>query len=144
MFFVDHRHLRHIIIRLVVANLMVISGAGIYITARHYIIFFRWIPASVINSFQEYTINDSSPLGYLIVYCLPDGLWYGALLLLQSTLIGRSYASKVIYRISIALPFVWEILQIHNAVPGTFDPLDLCTYLVILFLFISFIQKNHE
>lgn len=123
---------------------MIISGAIIYLIARHDIIFLRWIPASVINSFQEYNFDDKTAFGYIIVYCLPDGLWYGALLLLQSTLIGKSYASKVIYRISIALPFVWEILQIHNAVPGTFDPLDLCMYLVILFLFISLIQKNHE
>lgn len=130
-------HIWLIIIRLVVASLMIITGAIIYIISRHDIIFFRWLPVSVIDSFREYSIDSNSSLGYLTVYCLPDGLWYGALLLVQSTLIGKSFTSRIIFWISIALPFVWEILQVHRAIPGTFDPMDLCVYFLILILFIT-------
>lgn len=132
---------KFIIIRLVAAGLMIIAGAIIYLISRHDIIFFRWLPASIIAAFEEYSIASSSPLGYFIVYCLPDGLWYGALLLVQSTLTGETFTSRIIYWISIALPFIWEIMQTHRAIPGTFDPLDLCVYFLIATIFITFSRQ---
>lgn len=118
--------------RLVIANLMIITGGIIYITSRYDIIFFRWIPDSIIYTFREYSMDSSSFIGYLIVYCLPDGLWYGALLLVQRSLMGKSFISRSIYWISVGLPILWEILQIHPAISGTFDVMDICMYLLIL------------
>lgn len=121
---------------------MIITGVLIYITSRHDIIFFRWIPESIINTFREYSIDRSSFLGYIIVYCLPDGLWYAALLLVQRMLMGKSLFSRSIYWISIALPFIWEILQIFAPIPGTFDPMDICMYLIILLFFIIITKQT--
>lgn len=132
-------------IRLVSAGLMIITGTIIYIIARSRdIIFFNWIPTSIIEVFRDCSIDVNSLAGYFIVYCLPDGLWYGALLLLQSALLDKSIISKSIYRISIILPFVWEILQIRKDVPGTFDPMDLMAYFFIIILFITFSNNHHE
>lgn len=125
-----------LIMKLASACLMIITGAIIYIISRQNILFFNWIPISVIEALRNCSINDSSWGGYFIVYCLPDGLWYGALLLLQSTLLGKSIMSRIIYWISLALPFIWEVLQIHKDIPGTFDPMDLCVYFFTLILFI--------
>lgn len=49
-------------------------------------------------------------LEYFVVYCLPDGLWYGALLIFQSVFLGKSFVSKSIDWFSTILPFVWEML----------------------------------
>lgn len=132
---------RSVIIRLVASNLMIIIGAIIYITSRYDIIFVRWIPITIINTFREISIDNNSLLEYVIIYCLPDGLWYGALLLVQMTLMGKSVISRCIYWISIVLPFMWEILQIHDAISGTFDPMDILMYFIVLLLFIT-IQKH--
>lgn len=135
--------IKHIvIIRLAIACLMITLGALIYIITRHEIIFFQWIPSSLITALKSYSFDDSSLAGYFIVYCLPDGLWYGALLLMQSLLLEKSIMSKIVFSISLILPFVWEILQICDNVPGTFDPFDLLVYLVVALLFLYYNKSN--
>ncbi len=119
---------RHLIIRLVATSLMIILGAIIYIVSRRNIIFFDWLPTSIIEAVRDVGIYPYG-MDYFVVFCLPDGLWYGALLLFQHTFLAKSAISKFLYWISIILPFVWEILQIHKYVPGTFDFMDLLTYL---------------
>ncbi len=128
----------HLIIRLVISGLMIIIGTIIYITSRSDIIFFKWIPESLINIFRCNIINSNSKLGYLIVYCFPDGLWYGALLLVQRTFLSKSCKSRSIYWISITLPFILELIQIHTSIPGTFDPLDIGVYFIIAIFFIRY------
>jgi len=144
MSFTGLRNNRYTIIRLVAANLMIIIGTIIYITSRHDIIFFRWIPISIIDTFREYSIESHTFLGYLIVYCIPDGLWYGALLLIQRTLMVKSFISRSMFWISAALPFIWEVLQILDPIPGTFDPMDLCIYSIILLFFMTIKYKLHD
>lgn len=124
--------------RLATAGLLVILGTGIYITSRQDIIFFDWIPDTVLEAFDGLNLTEKSPLGYFVVYCLPDGLWYGALLISQSAFVGKGLISRGIFLLSIILPFAWELLQIHSYVPGTFDPLDLLAYLLTLLIFTLF------
>ena len=75
--------------------------------------------------------------GYWLVYCLPDGLWYLALLLVQQQMVyAKSVVSRAIFAAAIALPFVLEGLQAARLIPGTFDYMDILTYLLTLILFI--------
>lgn len=132
------------VIRGVATSLMTIIGGLIYIFTRQDIIFFRYIPDSIIDHLNNPVNNCSSIFQYIIVFCLPDGLWYGALLLIQSTFMGKSFLSRSIYWISITLPFIWEILQLQGIMPGTFDPMDICVYLIFLILLIPINNKHHD
>lgn len=132
------------IIRPVIAGLMILLGALIYIIYRTDIIFIGWIPKSIFDFLKILTVNEVSSPGYFVIYCLPDGLWYGALLIYQSTFLGKSRISKTIFQISVILPFVWEILQIFDNVPGTFDPLDLLIYALVLLIFLLISKKHHD
>ncbi len=133
---------RHQVMRLATAGLMIIVGAAIYIISRHDIIFFDWMLSSLIDNLGGFEIKELSLPVYFTVYCLPDGLWYGALLLFQYTFLDKSTISRYIYQFSISLPFAWELLQIHENVPGTFDPLDLLAYLLTLLIF-KFFKNRH-
>lgn len=132
-----------LIIRLVTAGLMIIVGAIIYIISRNDIIFLDWIPHTIIEKMRHYSLTNTSFSGYFIIYCLPDGLWYGALLVYQSSFLSKSKASRGIYLTSIILPFILELLQIYKDVPGTFDPLDLLVYFLTLTIFILFSNNRH-
>ena len=140
---VDSRVKKSIIIRLTASGLMIIAGAAIYLTSRSDIIFLDWIPQPIVKILRHYSFDDTSALGRFAIYSLPDGLWYGSLLIYQSSFVYRSKASKSIFRFSIALPFILEILQIHEIVPGTFDPLDLLAYLITLTIFMFFTIRHH-
>lgn len=134
---------KRIIIRLVSAGLMIIVGTNIYIISRHDIIFFKWIPASIIDAMRSSFLNSLPRLSDFVVYSLPDGLWYGALLLFQSVFLDNTHISKSIYWFSIILPFIWEILQIRDHVPGTFDPMDLLVYFFVITIFLIFSYNRH-
>lgn len=125
---------------------MIISGSLIYIGFRHEILFFEYLPSSIIIDLKEFVNNLTSEPGYFSVYCLPDCLWYGALLLYQRAFYENSTNSRCIIWLSIILPFILEFLQIHDRVPGTFDPLDILGYFVILSILIfvesiSYVKK---
>lgn len=124
-----------VIIRLALAGLMIALGAAIYIVSRENIIFFDWLPESIMRISRFMTIEDNSKLGYFVKYCLPDGLWYCALLTFQGAFMDKSLISKALYWICVLLPFAWEIAQLHHSVRGTFDPMDLMVYLIVFLLF---------
>lgn len=132
-----------VIIRLVTAVIMIISGTAIYVVYRRDIIFFKFIPSSVLDAAGNSHTAGSCP-GDFVTYSLPDGLWYAALLLIQSIFLDGSKTSGVLFLISAGLPFAWELLQIHPAVPGTFDVMDLSLYSVILILFIILKRLCHD
>lgn len=123
---------------------MLSVGAVIYIISRNDIIFFDWIPCSFFEKLKFLALDDTSMLGYFVVYCLPDGLWYGALLVFQSIFLGKGFVSRCLYWISIILPFVWEVLQIREDVSGTFDAMDLLVYFLTLTIFIIFSHNRYE
>ncbi len=115
---------------------MLIFGAWIYIISRNDIVFVDLIPPELIEILKITSINTSSYLGYFISYCLPDGLWYGALLLFQDSIAIKSPDSKTIFWASAVLPFVLELLQYVKFVPGTFDIFDLMTYTIVLAIYL--------
>lgn len=115
---------------------MLIFGAWIYIISRNNIVFVDLMPPELIELLKITDINTSSYLGYFISYCLPDGLWYGALLLFQDAIAIESPDSKTVFRASAALPFILELLQCVKIVPGTFDLFDLMTYAIVLAIYL--------
>ena len=77
----------------------------------------------------------------MLLYCFPDGLWYAALLILQSSLVNQEKTGKIMLLLSMLLPFMLEFAQLFGLIPGTFDCYDLITYLIILILFIPCAKK---
>lgn len=122
---------------------MLLCGSLIYMLFRREIIFVEYfIPPSFIDSIYVDELNSDSFIGYFAIYNLPDALWYGALLIFQSTFHTMSNLSKIIMIISILLPFVWEFMQLFEIAPGTFDLLDILAYFITLIIFlISFKSK---
>lgn len=133
------------VIRLLLAVLMTIIGGLLYIFTRQGIVFFRVISDSIINQFNNTIIDCSSTFQYIIVYCLPDGLWYGALILFQSVFLNNTIISKTIFGVSILLPFIWELLQLMKVLPGTFDPFDVvvCFFTLIILILCQKIKDIH-
>ena len=124
------------LIRLFSACLMLVFGAWIYIISRNDIIFMDLMPPEFIEILKITSINTSSYLGYFLSYCLPDGLWYGALLLFQDSIAIKSPDSKTIFWTSAGLPFALELLQYVKIEPGTFDLFDLMTYFIVLAIYL--------
>lgn len=116
---------------------MLVVGAVIYLLTRNEIIFFRWIPDGLMCYFRDIQLPESLKQNYFFAYCLPDGLWYGALLLFQSSFATKSLGSRVLSWISTVLPFVMEFLQIRDDISGTFDSMDLVTNLSVLIILLT-------
>lgn len=125
------------VIRLVLAFLMTFTGGIIYVISRHDIIFFNWIPYSILKIIKDIFTTESFYSRYIFTFCLPDGLWYFSILLFQSVFLGKTFLSKLIFYISVILPFVWELLQKRRDIPGTFDIMDIFVYIISLILFLT-------
>lgn len=130
---VDH----YALYSLILAAICLLVGIGIYALAREHILFLECI------GWQGVYYTSKSRLMDWVVYNLPDGLWYVALLLLldvmgrhsQSNRVGR-ITSTLMMTIAMLLPFVLEYAQKYGAVAGTFDYADILTYCITLILFI--------
>lgn len=82
-------------------------------------------------------LDFSHPLPYLLVYCVPDGLWYLAILstndIINSTLCAQNDKYTVMLNIIVqSVPFLLEIGQAMGWCAGTFDVYDIITYLITL------------
>ncbi len=122
-------------------SLLLLSlGAVIYICMRQDIVFVLNLPFE----FKAQTPKEvcyGSPK-YLLIYCLPDALWYAALLFCQLALMSNFIVSKVILLIAIISPFVLELGQSVGFVYGTFDVLDIFSYLFVLIFFILWYKRS--
>ncbi len=126
------------IIEFCLSLLMLLAGSSIYILFRQDAIFLSGVDSQLLEMIHI-RIPDSNNcfLLYWFMYCLPDGLWYAALLLMLSAF-ENDYTSgiRLPFLLGIILPFFMECFQYLGIVSGTFDILDLITYLIILLLFI--------
>lgn len=121
-----------------ISVISVAIGTLIYCVWRTDIVFLDWIgvEGNVVSTYRH-------PLLYWIVYCLPDGLWYMALLCLQKSLYNPSVVwSKIVLYCAILLPFILEFGQLLNWLPGTFDKWDMITYLLTLFIFVLLCKRK--
>jgi hypothetical protein len=133
--------------QILLASLFLVVGCFIYLAFRQDVVT-AIIGRIEFLQFVRIDINDLSKNAwvYFLLYCLPDALWYISLLLFQDyTYIPMSKVSLLILVLSIASPFVLELLQYTGTMRGTFDKMDLLTYLLTLISFIVWklkIQKR--
>jgi hypothetical protein len=74
------------------------------------------------------TFSDKSFWLDFLRYNLPDGLWLLSILLFLRAIWHNDQKTFLIYKLCIiVIGFTFEILQVFDAVPGTFDFLDLAT-----------------
>ncbi len=95
-----------------------------------------------LDHFFHIHLNTDNPILYWLVYCLPDGLWYMALLLLQHRFTQKeSLVSRWCLYAAVALPFLLEGMQAMGWLFGTCDYRDILTYLFTLILFLCVRKK---
>lgn len=134
---------RSVMTKLMLSGIMILAGTFIYISSRKSVLFFGWIPSAVFEALRPFEIRGTSLPEYFVVYSLPDGLWYGALLSAQSAFLKNTFWSRCIFGFSILLPFVWEALQLCDGIAGTFDLMDLFAYTLALSIFLICLN-NHQ
>lgn len=82
--------------------------------------------------------SNNNVVNYLI-YCLPDGFWFSALLLIQFGISNNPY--NFMFLLCVLSPFILEICQI-TFLPGTFDWFDIITYLLTLIIFCLCVKRK--
>lgn len=116
---------------------MLIFGGLIYLFFREEVIFVSCVGSCFPAELPNYNDLISQDIfGYIFLYLLPDALWYSSLLLVDLLLRSDSWYSKVVTIVTMALPFIFELLQNVEIVHGTFDWFDILTYLLTLIIFL--------
>lgn len=124
----------------IIASICLIAGALLYVTSRENILFLDLLN---IHSAPSLSLKTGNPFMNWVVFSLPDGLWYWALLLIQSGLLNRkSFVSRLCMYVAVVLPFLIEVLQAYHLIRGTFDWIDIITYLFTLILFLLCVGKD--
>jgi len=126
---------------LLIAFLLILAGCLIYATCRQNIIFFHWLgnPKFLDLIRIDIQYKEGNIFLYFFLFCLADALWYMALLLFQKQFYNaESVISKILFYMSVALPFVLEFMQYFGVLPGTFDIADIGSYLLVLLIFYFF------
>lgn len=123
--------------RICISSLLLALGASIYLVFRQDVLFLQWMDAEVLEYVKvPVTHNEGNPFSYLLLFSLADALWYAALLVVQPALCDGWRMSKVLFCAAVALPFVFEFLQLVGVMAGTFDVVDIVIYLLTLIIFI--------
>ena len=128
-----------------IAVLLLTIGSGIYLTCRQNVIFLAPLQGTKFLEFLKVDIQYEkvNVFIYFLLFCLPDSLWYAALLLLQRQFYNRNVAiSEVLCYLAISLPFILEFLQYFKVITGTFDILDVSFYLLTFLIFIVLWNKK--
>ena len=109
-------------------------------------LFLSWINKDVLDKLHiasPNTLNISNNIIlYWIMYCVPDALWYAALLILQLPFLKLGGWCRFISIVSILLPFCLELLQYCKIIRGTFDLLDIATYILTLIIVAIFNKQS--
>lgn len=125
----------------VVLSFVVLTVGGlIYVGYRDKsLLMFRWFEklgiSNEVDAFREF-VNSGGIYGW-VKYCLPDGLWLFAYMFLIGSIWGdsKSWRSYVfLYSLPI-VALISEILQYFGLLPGTFDWMDIASYLFAILLY---------
>lgn len=129
----------HSLIVFCISIILLLIGTGIYFIFRTPIRVFEMIGMS---QYKIVTLDTQNPFNYFLIYCLPDALWYMALLLPQIFFfLGKGLFNRLFVVMAIILPFLLEILQHFNIIIGTFDWYDILTYCSTLVLYLLCVKK---
>lgn len=130
-------------VRVVISSLLLLAGALIYATCRQEVLFLMPFSPELLAKIKiEIDYANCTPITSWIVFCLPDALWYMALLIFQLGLCDGEFSDKLLFGLSVVLPFILETMQWFGIMSGTFDWLDVLTYLLTLKLFIVCQRKQ--
>lgn len=119
-----------------IAISLLVIGSLVYFLFRQDVVFLSWISRDVLSVFHISVDTNDNIFIYMLLYCLPDALWYMALLIFQVSFVQYGRINKLLFRVSVILPFVGEILQLFHYIPGTYDFFDVVVYVITLLLFI--------
>jgi hypothetical protein len=127
-----------------IALLLLFIGACIYVTCRQDVIFLVPFEGTKFLELVKIDIHyqNGNFLTYFLIFCLPDVLWYIALLLVQMPFYNRDTVNKILFHFAALLPFIFEFLQYFKVLPGTFDIVDVIFYLLTLFIFLIVWKKK--
>ena len=104
-----------------------ISGMSIYLFFRDLdtILLFVWVPKPLFSKTVLMPLRPSF-FSNVLIYNLPDMLWFlSAILLLRFIWFHKNKTQKVYIQCFYAIGAIFEISQLSEKVPGTFDFLDL-------------------
>lgn len=122
--------------RAAISALLLLAGALIYATCRQEVLFLMPISPELLAKIKiEVDYANCGLITSWAIFCLPDALWYAALLIFQLGLCDGGLMAKLLLILSIASPFILETMQWFGVMPGTFDWLDVLTYLLTLIIF---------
>ena len=126
-----------------ISFLLLLIGAMIYIIYRPNVYFLMCFPIGLLEKIKVDIDYANCSIGtYIFIFCLPDSLWYASLLIFQSALYERQKIAIFLFSLSVFLPFIYELLQKIGIVAGTFDIMDLFTYLLTLII-VLLCQRKH-
>jgi len=128
---------------MLMAFVLLSIGATVYLTCRQNVLFLSHFQNSAFLSCIKLNIDYDNCNGwtYIFIFCLPDALWYLALLLVNIIFFQSGIVNKILFYASAALPFVWEYMQYAGIINGTFDWIDIFIYLLILISFLLWQRK---
>lgn len=122
--------------------LFLLLGTLIYCTCRQDVIFLLPLQGSELLEAIKIDIHyNGNPLIYFFLFCLPDALWYLALLLLQLAFFEKGVLNIILFFLAMALPFLLEALQYFGVILGTADVYDVIFYSLILIVFLLWHRK---
>lgn len=117
-----------------IATLLIIAGALVYVLFREPVFFTH---AFVDESALPVISLPDNVWNYALRYLLPDALWCSALLIYAETI-----QNSVVKWIAVSIPFVMELAQMSECVPGTFDIVDLTIYIILTIIFLLKWKKS--
>ncbi len=128
--------------------ILTILGSLIYLMFRDKsLVMFSWFKCVGLNEAIDYLRNKSIMVEpcYWIKYNMPAGLWLFSYMLIIDAVWGETKCEKRVFYIYV-LPIsalLSEFMQLYGLCPGTFDVLDVISYLfaIILFKTIKYYEK---
>lgn len=135
------------VLKISLAVFVLIVGGFIYVVFRSEdLLMFNWFRSLGLNSFVI-KLRDSYSLMSIqnwVRYNMPAGLWLFSYMLIIDSIWEDGNSSTYQFFITI-LPIaaiVSEAMQFFRILPGTFDVMDLISYILAIFLFLTINYKN--
>ncbi len=135
-------------IKILLSIILTLLGGLIYVLYRDKsLLMFSWFESIGLNSVVEYIRDENTMIEpyYWIRYNLPAGLWLFSYMFIIDAIWGSAKCKNRDFYIYILPIFALlsEFMQLFGLCPGTFDILDVISYLfaIILFKTIKYYEK---
>lgn len=126
---------------LCVSLVLLSAGCLIYLFFRDHIWFLE-VFFGISHGLFKCPATENSLLLYWLIYSLPDALWYAALIIMHR-MFNISGMTGVVYSITVlTTPFILEFAQLAGVLWGTFDIIDVITYIITLIITYLCLRKT--